>query len=231
MVVRGRKLEALSVTRLRQLAAAHNRVIVDLGTGDGRWLYRLARQHRDWYCVGIDSSAAELRETSFRAGRKSSRGGMDNIVFVRALVEALPDGLRDLADEIRITFPWASLLRAVVRPDPGVLAGIARLGKRGAALHVRVNISALQDVAAMARPRLPSRSLPEVVDAIGPAYECAGFARVIARIETTEPLASWGKRLGRGRPLTILAIDAEVRRADSRNTEATSVVGSCTGLY
>lgn len=200
-VVRGRKLESMSITQLYVLAAARCRVIVDLGTGDGRWLYRLARQHPDWFCVGIDSSAAGMRETSFRARRKPSRGGVENIVFVRAAVEALPDGLGEFADEIHINFPWGSLLHAVVGPDSRVLSGVARLGRPGAVLRVRVNVSALG---------LPVRSVPEVVDAIVPAYGSAGFARVTVRIEAAEPVASWGKRLGQGRALPVLAIDAVV---------------------
>jgi len=144
-VVRGKQIVIIKGVALRACAAAALRAVVDLGAGDGKWIYRLARVHPEWLCVAVDANAAGMREASRRAGRKPSRGGAANAWFIRASAEALPPALGGLADEIHIHLPWGSLPRGLLRPEPALLARIARLGRPGAVLSIRVNRSVLDD--------------------------------------------------------------------------------------
>ena len=68
-VVRGRLIESVAPANIRRTAHAFARVIVDVGTGDGRWLYRTARAHPEWLCLGLDADAGMMREASRRASR------------------------------------------------------------------------------------------------------------------------------------------------------------------
>jgi len=65
-------------------------VVIDVGTGDGRWLYRLARARPEWLYIGIDATLDAARPTMRRARRRRKRGGAPNLVFVRARAETLP---------------------------------------------------------------------------------------------------------------------------------------------
>jgi 16S rRNA (adenine(1408)-N(1))-methyltransferase len=108
--------------------------VVDLGTGDGRALLRAAR-HDPWTLfIGIDADAASMRDSTRKAAR--SKGGVPNALFVVSAVESLPEDLAAIADEVRITFPWGSLLLGVLGHDADVLAGIARIAKPGAPIRV-----------------------------------------------------------------------------------------------
>src|SRR5258708_32730245 len=69
------------------------------------------------FCLGIDANAASLRDVSFRASRKPSRGGDSNVWFIRAAVETLPAGLEHLADHITIFYPCRRLLDGILKPD------------------------------------------------------------------------------------------------------------------
>jgi 16S rRNA (adenine(1408)-N(1))-methyltransferase len=202
-VVRGRSIVRLPVAALQARAAAATRVVVDVGAGDGRFVYRLARAHRDWLCVAVDACAGGMRRLSRQAERKPSRGGAPNVLFVRAAAESLPYGLAGIADEVTVFYPWGSLLRAIVEPDPGVLGRIVRLGRPAAALRIRVNPTALgtgsSDVdhwLADAEPRL-RRGYAE----LGVTLDRCG--RLALAAET-----SWGARLQGGRPADVLAIEA-----------------------
>ena len=120
-VVRGKKIERVAGLALRREAAA--RVVGDLGAGDGRWIYRIARAHPTWFCVGVDATTDGIRETARRAERKPTRGGAPNVWCIRAALEALPAALDGLVDEVHVPLPWGSLLRAVVAPAPETLRG------------------------------------------------------------------------------------------------------------
>ncbi len=208
-VVRGKHVIQVDGEELRGQANRLDRVVVDLGAGDGRWIYRLARGHPAWLCIGIDANAQRLRDVSFRAGRKPGRGGTGNVWYLRAAVETLPGTLCSLADEIHIHFPWGSLLQATLRPDPLVLRRIAQIGRPGATLTVQINTTILDD------PRVCSRfALPLGVQAIAnrlyEGYAAAGIQLVRAGLSCGGPQTSWNRRLNQGRSGHILALEGIV---------------------
>ncbi len=209
-VVRGKQVVFVEGEALRSDAARHTYTVMDLGTGDGRWIYRLAQRHSNWLCIGVDANAAQMRDASFRAGRKLSRGGARNLWFVRGAVEALPHALDGLADELHIYFPWRSLLVMVIRPDPTVLANIARLGKPGAILRVRINATILDAALLETHPRMSSAGGENLVAELEPAFAAAGIRLVHSQLEWNSTRTSWSRRLNRGTPGRVLSLDATI---------------------
>ncbi len=200
-VVRGRLIEGVAAAEMRRTANAYARVVVDVGTGDGRWLYRTARAHPEWFCLGLDAYAGMMREVSRRASRDPSRGGAPNLCFLRIAAEALPAGLEDLADHISILCPWGSLLRAVLVPDVPVLRGVASIGKPSALMEIRVNASAYRAAVgpdAGDATRLCRRLQPE--------YARAGIALTSCHTAATDPRTSWERRVRRRRHLVVVQI-------------------------
>jgi len=59
------------------------------------------------FYIGIDANAQPLEKISEKIYRKPTKGGLPNVLFVQAAVEALPPELDGVADEIHIHFPWA----------------------------------------------------------------------------------------------------------------------------
>ena len=66
-------------------------IVVDLGTGDGRFVYQSARQNPQRFYLGIDASANLLAKISEKIHRKPAKGGLKNALFIQAAVEALPE--------------------------------------------------------------------------------------------------------------------------------------------
>ena len=95
--------------------------VIDIGTGDGRFVSAAARANPNKFYVGIDANAGALEKISMKATRKPAKGGLPNAMFVQAAVEDLPAELDGVADEIHIHFPWGSLLRAFASGDSDVL--------------------------------------------------------------------------------------------------------------
>lgn len=147
--------------------------------------------------IGIDADAASLRVASRRAARTSKKGGLPNALFVVSPVEVLPDELAAVADEVRIAFPWGSLLRGVMGADDAVLAGIGRVAKPGADVRALFSITDRDGL-----------DIPRAVDRA--AYDAAGLGVVEQRPATADEIAAsrstWAKRLHAGvdRPVTIV---------------------------
>jgi 16S rRNA (adenine(1408)-N(1))-methyltransferase len=169
--------------------------VVDLGTGDGRAVLRAARRDTRILSIGIDADAASMRDSSRKAAR--SKGGAPNALFVVSAVESLPEDLTAIADEVRIAFPWGSLLLGVLGHGADVLAGIARAAKPGAPIRALLSVTERDGVGV-------------TTDVDAAAYEAHGLRLVEARPAAADEVAaadsSWAKRLRAGvdRPVTSI---------------------------
>jgi tRNA G46 methylase TrmB len=94
---------------------------VDLGTGDGSAVMRLAHAAPCALAIGVDTNASGFREAS----RRAARGGAPNALFLVADASAALESLRGRVHELRITLPWGSLLRAVAEGEQAFAHAVA----------------------------------------------------------------------------------------------------------
>lgn len=188
---------------------------MDIGTGDGRFVYRSARANPDRFYMGIDVHAQALEKVSEKVHRSPKRGGLGNVLFVHAPVEELPPEMDGVADEIHIHFPWGGLLRAVAVGDEEVLGGVRRIAGPGGWLEVLIGIDEQRDRAEARRLRLPPLTEDYVKSTLAPRYARAGFD---VRKSGISPLAewphldtTWAKRLQINRSRGLLFIVARAR--------------------
>jgi len=174
-------------------------IVIDIGTGDGRFVSSAARANPNKFYIGIDANVKPLEKPSIRATRKPNKGGLPNVLFVQAAVEDLPEELDSVADEIHIHFPWGSLLRAVARGDEAVLAELRRIAAPECLLEIVIGIDPERDRLELERLGLFEFSLNYLIERSMPKYEAAGFMVVDqgalepqawARLET-----SWARKL------------------------------------
>lgn len=201
-MVRGRSLAPFDAAGLESLAAHHREVEIELGAGDGRRAYRLAREDPGLLVIAVDPNAAGLREISFRAGRKPARGGLPNLVFIRGSLAELPGPLERMADRITVEFPWGSLLEDLLQPRPEALRGLAGLAKAGASLRVAVNAGAIADRfgGGVERGELVLK------------YRAAGL-EVTVEWRRVAASSSWAKQLSKTGPLQALVIEGKKNAA------------------
>lgn len=181
----------------------HAAVVVDVGTGDGRFAYHLASTRPDVLVVGIDALEEPMGETAAKAARKPARGGRPNLVLVRASVEALPEGLHGVADEVHVQLPWGRLLEGIVLADPAVLRGLASLARPGARIVVTLNGEIWLDSTPARYASLPVPTPEYVAEVVAPGFRAAGIeigaARYLSAEEAKALPTTWAKRLGHGR--------------------------------
>jgi 16S rRNA (adenine(1408)-N(1))-methyltransferase len=174
-------------------------VIVDIGTGDGRFVYQSARQNPNKFYIGIDPNVRPLEKISEKIHRKPSKGGAANVLFVQSAVEDLPPELDGVADEVHVHFPWGSLLRAVGTADVGVLRNVRRICSTGALLEVVLGLDASRDRSEIERLGLPPFTLDYIDNQLISEYGSAGFEiferGILPAEQWPEFNTSWAKRL------------------------------------
>ncbi len=141
--IRGKSSRSMSFDELRARLAGYNRILLDLGTGDGRYVQALASQHPDWFVIGVDACRENLHERSHSALR--------NLLFLIAEAQHLPRELSASVHCLVINFPWGSLLEGLVAGDPSLMSALASVAAPGASLEVRLNAGAEQTCRSLSR--------------------------------------------------------------------------------
>ena len=174
-------------------------IVVDIGTGDGRFVYQCAQAQPTKFFIGIDAHAKALEKISEKIYRKPAKGGLPNVLFVQAAVENLPSELDGVADEIHIHFPWGSLLRAVVCADREVLGNLRRICAPGCLLEIIIGLDPSRDRAEIERLELPTLSREYLETVLPDKYRAAGFdvleKGALSQTDWSQLQTSWARRL------------------------------------
>jgi 16S rRNA (adenine(1408)-N(1))-methyltransferase len=200
----GKRSLYIGADTLLDRVAGASTVLVDIGTGDGRYVLHAARASSSCFAIGVDACREQLRVASRTAPR--------NALFAIAEARALPYELFGLATQVTINFPWGSLLGGLLDGDAGLLEGMAAIGQPNpeagrcaATLEIRLNGGALAEA---------GWSLEAGAERVRQALAAHGFsvgrpapldARALRACPTT-----WAKRLAFGRDPRALYLRAIV---------------------
>ena len=185
-------------------------MIIDIGTGDGRFVYQSARRNPRKFYIGIDPNAGPLEKISEKIHRKPAKGGAPNVLFIQAAIEDLPAEFDGVADELHVHFPWGSLLRAIATAEISALKNLRRICSSGALLEVVIGLNPFQDRSELERLGITDLSLQQIDEVLAPKYSQAGFEiterGILPASEWPEFNTSWARRLQQShdRPITYL---------------------------
>ena len=174
-------------------------IVIDLGTGDGRFVSQAARDDPNKFFIGVDANAKPLEKPSMKATRKPAKGGLPNAMFVQAAAEDLPEEFEGVANEIHIHFPWGSLLSAVATADPRVVSGLRRAAAADCILEVVIGIDPVRDRSEIKRLNIPDFTESYIRNSLVPAYERLGFRLIehgtLGPAEWPRLTTSWVRKL------------------------------------
>lgn len=135
--IRGRRSLELDLKEWEERLANYKHILLDLGTGDGRYARTLAQRHPDHFVIGLDSCRENLRE--------HSQTKLQNLLFVIAAAQELPCELENRISHITINFPWGSLLQSLLSGDAKLLCGIRAVSRPEVLLTLHLNGGALME--------------------------------------------------------------------------------------
>ena len=135
--IRGKTSQSLDLNGLNERLKNYPRVLLDLGTGDGRYVRFLAEQHPDWFIIGVDSCRENLH--------LSSRLDLPNALFIIASAQELPKELIGLVSHVTINFPWGSLLKSLLAGDAALMKGLSSIVQKNSHIDMALNGGALAE--------------------------------------------------------------------------------------
>ena len=197
-MLRGKTSLAIDAAALAERRTGYAYTLIDLGTGDGRFVRSLAERQSNWFIIGVDACRENLR--------LASRAARPNALYLIANARTLPAELGGLADRLTINFPWGSLLGGLLDGDPDLLGGLRSILRPGAGLEVRLNGDALAEAEA---------GLESGAARIESVLAASGFrvraARALGPVELKAFPSTWARRLAFGRDPRALVVTARAR--------------------
>ena len=142
--IRGKQTVLLDSQAFSLNLNKYQQTLIDLGTGDGRFVQHVARSSSKTFAIGVDACRENLRDVS--------RNAAPNSLYLIANAQALPLELYGKATRITINFPWGSLLEGLLSEDQGLLNGLAAIAQPHTLLEVRLNGGALSEARAQLEP-------------------------------------------------------------------------------
>lgn len=133
--IRGKISLELDFNGLAERIADYKHILLDLGTGDGRYVCCRAEQHLDRFFIGLDACRENLRA--------NSRIKLPNALFVIANAQALPQELNGLASHVTINFPWGSLLESLLGSEGSLVRQLLCITRPFAGFDIQLNAEAL----------------------------------------------------------------------------------------
>ena len=171
----------------------YSHVVLDLGTGDGRYVRTLAAQHPDWFVIGVDACRENLRE--------GSRRYSPNMLFVIANARNLPQEFDGRISHLAIHFPWGSLLESLLKGDEVLMNELSRITRSNAQTDIYLNGGALTETGAALEAG--ANTIYENMTQYGWKFQTPQFLnpQVLRAFPTT-----WAKRLAYGRDPRAVAL-------------------------
>lgn len=198
--------------------------MIDIGTGDGLYVYQCARRNPKKFYIGVDANPRPMEKVSEKIYRRPAKGGLPNVLFIQSAVEDLPAEMDGVADELHIHFPWGSLLRAVALGETDVLRNLRRISSSGALLEIIIGIDPERDRSEIERLHLPALSIEHIDSLLAPLYRSAGFEiierGVILASEWPELQTSWAKWLKGNTSRSLVYIIARVAEVKQSGNQA-----------
>lgn len=194
LVIKGNKTINMPSEEVLKLFEGFEKVVVDLGTGDGNFVYKNALKNPKYFYIGIDPSEKQMKISA----RSIQRKKLGNVLLIVGSIEKLPEGLAKIANEIYVNFPWGSLLESFAKPIEGNLISLKSLLRTNGVINITIGYNESLEPSETKRMNLPTIDLEYIKKVLVPKYEELGFEIVeLASLDTTDKIVktTWNKRL------------------------------------
>lgn len=216
-VVKGNKTVSFSREELVRNIQKYERAHLDIGTGDGRFVFKSAQRNDRVFYVGLDPVEKQLSEYS----KKANKSKLENALFVVGSVELLPEELIGFFSSVSIIMPWGTLLQSVVRAEESFIRKLKDLLVGSGTIDIIFGYAENLEPSEVARLGLDKLSTSFISTNIVPNFMRHGFKAEIVEELNRKDLASlestWSKRLafGNDRPLFHIRFRQQVAKSSS----------------
>lgn len=137
----------------------YENVVIDLGTGNGKYLYEKAILDHSSFFIGIDPITDNIIEYQKKKRKHLKNHNINNVLFVVSSIEDITNDLYGIGNKIYVNFPWGSLLEGVVKGNKSILTNISNLLKSDGQVDFVFTYSSIYEEGEIKKRGLPKLSL------------------------------------------------------------------------
>lgn len=197
-IVKGNKTEEINKKSFKNLIRTSQEIVIDLGTGDGRFVYAYARENPNSFVIGIDPNQKQMSIFS----KKVNKERLENTLFAVGSIEKIPERLKEIADKVYVNFPWGSLLGGIATSKSSIIKNISSLLKPKGILEIIFGYSQEAESSEVKRLGLNNLDLQKIETEIIPIFEKNNLksiqTSILKKSDIFEIDSSWGKKLSFG---------------------------------
>lgn len=122
-VLRSSKDIELSHEDFLSMIKSYDKLIIDLGTGQGAFVYFSALDNKDNFYIGLDSCGDSMKKYAI----KQYKNKVNNLIYIIMNVQNIDSLLWNMFSEVYINLPWGSLLEGLFKEELGIIHNISKL--------------------------------------------------------------------------------------------------------
>ncbi len=206
-IVIGKKIKEISDEELIHIINKYKSVVLDIGTGQGEFVYKEAKRNLNTMYIGIDISPDSMEEYSRKASKKTEKGGLENLIYILSDIENLSKALSSVVDNIYINLPWGTLRDGIVKGESNILDGIRKVAKNKGVLTIYTTYCHLYESKEIQYRKLPKLDIHYLSQILGKKYKDKDIIMTDLSILDNEDLkkvpTKWARKLAFGRKREI----------------------------
>lgn len=205
ITVTGNKTQNLKETDFLLFIKNFEKTVLDIGTGDGRFVYESAKKNQKTLFIGMDPAQKQMEIFSRKANRKK----LNNCIFLVGSVEKIPNELYSCTDQIFITLPWGTLLEKTIKPGDDFANELNNLLKKDGMVEIILGYDVGLEPSEAKRLNLPNIDEKMILDNVIPALEkhfVVEEMKALDKKELGKVNTTWAKKLKFGRDRLLYKI-------------------------
>jgi 16S rRNA (adenine(1408)-N(1))-methyltransferase len=197
----GKKVEILP-NQFKEILNKFDRVVLDIGTGDGKFVYKNALKHPKTLFIGMDPLTSQMSEYESKINRKK----LNNTLLIVGSIEKIPTDLFSYIDRIYINLPWGSLLEKIIKAENTHIKDIHSLLKKDGEIEMTFGYDPEHEPTEVQRLNLPNiiskKDIEKILSNFREYFEIVELSR-LSKNELGEIDTTWAKKLKFGKDRVI----------------------------
>lgn len=145
----------------------YDRFIIDLGTGQGAFVYYNALENNKCFYVGLDSCGNSMKKYAI----KQYKNRVNNLIYVIMNAQKIDDIFKNRFSEIYINLPWGTLLEGIFKEELGIVNSISSLALSGCKINICFSYDDRFEKCEIERRGLPKLNTEYFEKIFKPIYE------------------------------------------------------------
>lgn len=215
-ILLGSRMKDIGDKEFQNIVKGFKSLVVDIGTGEGEFIYKRALKNQDEMHIGVDTSVDSMCRYSMKSIKKPEKGGLRNVLYVVGDASNLPDVLSCTADRIFVNLPWGSLRDGIVKGEHSFLSSIRKISKENASLEMYFSYCDLYEKQEIEVRQLPELTIPYLSNVLKEKYRSYGIHFTHISILDNEGLKEigtrWAKKLGFGKRREVYCVKCKIQK-------------------